>query len=54
MGGRLGEQRGENEEKKFQNFINKRETRHSFAGGDVIEVSEKNKPSLILSEGRQL
>lgn len=39
MGGRLNEQRGENEEKVIWNFINNRETRQFFAGGDVIEVS---------------
>lgn len=48
MGGRLSEQRRENEQKIVWNFINSRETRQFFAGGDVIEVSKKF--SLILSE----
>lgn len=47
MGGRLSEQRRENEQKVVWNFINSRETRQFFAG-DVIEVSKKF--SLILSE----
>lgn len=60
MGARLGEQRGQNEKRKLQNVINKRKTRHSFAGGAVIEASLKKKQtnkqitSLILSEGHQL
>lgn len=49
MGERLGEQRGQNEKRKIQNVINKRKTRHSFAGGAVIEANLKqtNKPHLL-------
>lgn len=52
MGGRLREQRGENEKKVIWNFINNRETRQFFAGGAVIEISQKI--PLILSEEHQL
>lgn len=46
MGVKLGEQRGENEKRKIQNVIYKRKTRHSFAGGAVIEASLKEKTPL--------
>lgn len=44
MGGRLREQRGENEKKVIWNFNNYRETGQFFAGGDVTEVNKKILP----------
>lgn len=43
MGGRVGRTEGT----KFQNFINRRKIRHSFAGGAVFEASQKKSPPLF-------